>query len=423
MKLLFIILQVALGIFSENPELAAGNLCGYFPQDTIVSEAPRGYKPFYISHIARHGSRFQSDGAVKYFQAVDTLESCARQGLLTADGLALMEDIRMFRDMSQGHYGELTGLGALEHRQICGRMVRHYPEVFSGGKRNRVEAFTTSSSRVMASMDAFLSELSERAPGLVVDTFKTNWGKDIRSQEVIGYMKSMTDDQKKESDQKGKQLLKTGRKLAKGRNDCHVFAERIFLEPEKVPSSTVKYLAKATHRTFKTGRVTEPGTMPGMGKYLTADELYSLWISSCIQWLKYLNLPGYTSPLLTTRGYGILDRIVKDADDAIMSKSSSAATLRFSHDTYLLPLMGAIGLEGTVIDCDEMEVLDHFQDFNFVCPACNVQLVFYRRGCSPVLVKFLLNEKETLIHGLAPRTGCFYDWNAVKQFWAASRGM
>jgi hypothetical protein len=48
-----------------------------------------------------------------------------------------------------------------------------------------------------------------------------------------------------------------------------------------------------------------------------------------------------------------------------------------------------------------------------------VQLIFYRAdGKAPVLVKFLLNEKETLIHGLKPLTGCYYEWSKVKEFWA-----
>ena len=73
MRLVVLLLQVALSIFSKNPDLAAGNLCGYFPQDTLVSEAPGGYKPFYISHISRHGSRYLGESGMKYFQAIDTL--------------------------------------------------------------------------------------------------------------------------------------------------------------------------------------------------------------------------------------------------------------------------------------------------------------------------------------------------------------
>lgn len=419
MRLLITILQVALGIFSRNPDLSAGNLCGYFPQDTLVSEAPKGYKPFYISHLARHGSRFLGKEASKYFQAIDTLEFYAAKGMLTADGLSLIEDLRCMYNMTVDHYGDLTALGALEHRQICSRMVRHYPEVFSGGKRFLVKAYSTESPRVLASMDAFVSELAERSPGIVVDTFKTSWGGDIKSQEVVGYNHLYEGALKEEVDRKDKELRKLEVSINGGKGDFHVFAERIFLEPDKIPFSTVYLLARYSYKVLKTGRVTEPATMPGMGKYFTADELYALWVNNGVSWLKNVNMPGYVSPLVTTRGNGILDRMIKDADEAIKSGSHSAATLRFSHDTFLLPLMAAIPLEGAILDCDESEFLEQFQDFNFICPACNVQLVFYRKkGCGPILVKFLLNEKETLIHGLKPKTGCFYDWRAVKRFWA-----
>lgn len=422
MRLLITLLQVALGIFSRDPELSAGNLCGYFPQDTLVSEAPKGYKPFYISHIARHGSRFLDSSASKYFLAIDTLDFYAAKGMLTADGLALMEDLRCMYNMTEGHYGELTELGAREHRLICSRMVRHYPEVFSGSKRTHIDAFSTSSLRVVASMDAFVAELGERCPKVVVDTFVTNWGGDVLSQEVVGYNHLLNDSLKEELKNKDQELRQLGITINGGTGDFHVFAKRIFLEPETIPSSTVYSLARSSYKVLKTGRLTEPATMPGMGKYFTAAELYALWINNSMHWLKYLNTPNYPSPLVATRGYGILDSIIKDADEAFRSGSDAAATLRFSHDTYLLPLMSAIRFEGTCPECDEIEIPEHFQDFNFVPPAGNLQLVFYRKKChGPILVKFLLNEKETLIPGLKPKTGCFYDWAAVKRFWAANK--
>ena len=415
MKVLFIILQVALEIFSRDPNLAAGNLCGYFPQDTVVSEAPKGYTPFYISHIARHGSRFIG-GVETAFQVVDTLTLFADQGMLTADGLALLEDLRELQKMSEGRSGDLTGLGALEHRQICARMVSHYPEVFSDGKRTRAEAYSTQVPRVVASMNAFLSELSERAPGISVTANETKWGKG-KNQEVAGY--TVHSAQKKETEAAEKALYKIARDLRKGYN-FRTFAARVFVAPGNISEATLNYVVRTAYKCLKVARVTEPDKLPGMGKYFTAGELYSLWTASSIYWIKNLDRPGYASPLIPTRGRGILDCIVNDADAAIASDSRSAATFRFSHDTYLLPLMAAIPLEGTVLDCKDEEVLEHFQDFNFVCPACNVQLIFYRNKRGSVLVKFLLNEKETLIHGLKPKTGCYYEWDAVKR-WVAAR--
>ncbi len=413
MRLLVTLLQIALGAFSANPELSAGGLCCYFPQDTLVSEAPAGYKPFYISHIARHGSRFLTERGASCFQAVDTLMLYSEQ--LTADGRSLLDELRMMRDMTSGHYGELTELGAMEHRQICERMVRHYPEVFSDGKRSRVVAYSTSSGRAVASMNAFLGELGERASGLDVKTYETNFGKDARSREVTGREYLVKGELKEKAESKKKELEKTGRQILKGRGGYDTFASRIFLDPSQIPASTVVSLARMVFRALKTGRVTEPSSMPSMGKYFTPEELYLLWAPGCIIWLRFVNLPGYDSPLTRAVGGGILERIIKDADRAICSCSTEAATLRFSHDTNLLPLMASIPLEGTVFDCPETELLEHFQNYNVICTACNVQMVFYRSNRGPILVKFLLNEKETLIHDLSPATGCFYDWQQVKR--------
>ena len=51
----------------------------------------------------------------------------------------------------------------------------------------------------------------------------------------------------------------------------------------------------------------------------------------------------------------------------------------------------------------------------YICLACNLQMVFYRSHKRPVLVKFLVNEKETLLHGLEPVQGPYYEWALVRE--------
>ena len=159
--------------------------------------------------------------------------------------------------------------------------------------------------------------------------------------------------------------------------------------------------------------------MPGPGKYFTAGELYYLWLSGNLNWAVKLRSPGYENPFTKAYGGGILEKIVEDADKAIAAGSPEAATLRFSHDTYLLPVMASIPLEGTYLECKDSEIADFFQDYRYVCPACNVQIIFYRKGekGKKILVKFLVNETETPVHGLKPVTGVYYDWAKVKKFW------
>ena len=420
MTLLAIILQIALEVFSKDPGLSAGSLCGYHPQDTLTTPAPKGYKPFYISHIARHGSRYISNGSSDCFVVADTLAFYADKGMLSEEGLALLRDILLLHEMSEGHFGELTELGAQEHREICSRMVRHYPEVFESGNRRKITAYTTESPRVVASMEAFLGELCSRESGLDKTTHESSWKRNgTDSQEVTGYHIHRSDREKYKKEERS--FSEAGRALRKG-YDLKTFAGRIFSDPSAVHSSTIKYIAKYSFKSLKTGCVTDPEIVPGPGKYFTAGELYYLWLSGSLSWARYLRSPGYESPFTKAYGGGILEMIEKDADEALAADSHIAATFRFSHDTYLLPVMASIPLEGTYLECEEREIPEYFQDYRYVCPACNVQLIFYRKGAKgkKVLVKFLVNEKETLVHGLTPATGAYYDWAAVKKFWSTN---
>ena len=416
MTILAIVLQIALEVFSKDPGRSGGSLSWYQPQDTVTTAAPKGYKPFYISHIGRHGSRFISKSGSECFKVVDTLALYADKGLLSEEGLSLLGDLRMLYEMSKDHFGALTELGALEHRQICSRMVRHYPEVFSAADRDEITAYTTESPRVVASMNAFLGELSARHPELEVTSYETSWrNNDEFSREVCGiHIPSEDWDELKAQE---RQMSPIAKELRKDYN-LRGFEKRIFSAPSKVHYSTVKYVARNSFRSLKTGCVTDPETVPGPGKYFTAEELYYLWVSGNLDWLRRLRSPGYESPFTKAYGGGILQKIVEDADKALAADSHVAATLRFSHDSYVFPVMASIPVEGTYLDCDEKDYADYFQDYRYVCPGCNVQLIFYRK-CpkGKVLVKLLVNEKESLIHGLKPWMGVYYDWSAVKKSW------
>lgn len=413
--LLSIILQVALGAIAQSPNLSAGSLCGYFPQDTVSTQPPKGYKPFYISLVARHGSRYLSRSDSLTFRVADTLAMMAGKGMLTADGLALMEDIQMIKSMTEGHIGELTLLGASEHRQICARMYRHYPEVFSNKSRLNLYAESTKVMRVQRSMEAFTDELKGRAPALAIDSSVKGWEDEPANRGVVGY--SLNDEEKALVKKDERLFSGTASDLQRGYG-LQTFAGRIFADPESVDPSSLDFIANTSFLCLKTGCLTSPSTMPAMDKYFTAEELYYLWLPGSMYWAGYLNYPGYEYPRTRRHGGGMLEQIIEEADEAINPRSHTAATLKFSHDTYLMPLMTAVPFEGTVLDCPATDIAEQFQDYNFICPACNVQLVFYRRCCSKrILVKLLLNEKETLIHGLEPVTLCYYDWESVKRFW------
>ena len=409
MILFSFILQIALNLFAQQPNLSAGNLCGYVPQDTLVSEAPAGYKPFYISHIARHGSRFLRSG--KSFNVIKELEGYAQNGELTEEGLALISDLKVLREMSEGHYGELTALGAEEHRQICERMMRHYPEVFSSPQRRNVETFSTNSGRVLKSREAFLEQMKATAPNLNIS--KSSSG-DRNSREVTG--DKISEEERAEGKANAKNFDDVKKAARKGIN-FKAFTEKIFTNPGAIKSSTAREIERRCQYLMSTAVTNDLKAMDPMARYFSPQELYYFWISGSLKWAIYLNYPGYTYYVTEIIGGGILRCFIEDADEAIQASSGTAATLRFSHDSYLMPFIAATRAEGTVLDCDERQIPELFQDFRYICPACNVQFIFFCNDEGKVLVKLLINEKETLIHGLTPDTGCFYAWSRVKEFY------
>ena len=71
---------------------------------------PDGYRPFYISHYGRHGSRYLA--AETNFVAAVALEKAAGAGILTTRGTELLGRLLKLRSLHEGMYGELSMLGA-----------------------------------------------------------------------------------------------------------------------------------------------------------------------------------------------------------------------------------------------------------------------------------------------------------------------
>lgn len=406
--------QTARELIAENPLRAAGTLHAYEPLDTAYSQPPPGYKPFYISHFGRHGSRYH--GSASSFSAVATLEKYHEDGLLTSKGDSVLHDLRLIFKASEGNYGSLTKRGAWEHHEIARRMQTHYPEVFNDPSRNTVYAVSTQSQRVMDSRDAFLSSLCSLAPGLNVRIFTEKDKKlfDGAHQEVRGYS----------PDKEEKQYLKTvSVKAAKKRWTDSLDRTRImkewFIDPSKVPSSIVTSV-------YNAGRVrqtmTEEG-LPWIEKYYLPSELFYIWCDNDISWFNSSCITPDNKGIIARRGGGgILEMIIRDADSAIR-EGGVAAHLRFSHDTKLMPLLTAMGVEGADFEGDPALAPEKMFNFQNICMAGNVQLIFYRTGEGRVLVKILKNEKEVTVPALDSYQGPYYEWETLKEFFIARMGL
>ena len=143
---------------------AGSNYYAYQGPTRALTPAPAGYKPFYLSSYARHGSRFlinASDYEVPY----GVMLKAHQQGKLTELGEKAFDHLDMLYSEAKGRYGDLTPLGAAQHRQIAQRMYNRFPEVFKGNAM--IEAKSTVVIRCILSRQNELLQLAKNNPRLI----------------------------------------------------------------------------------------------------------------------------------------------------------------------------------------------------------------------------------------------------------------
>ena len=114
---------------AANPGKSGGVYYVYTYDNPVLTPAPKGYKPFYISHYGRHGSRWllhdsEYDEVMAVFRAADAANA------FTERGREVYGRVKRVYDDGIDRGGDLSPLGAEQHREIAARMYRNFPEVF-----------------------------------------------------------------------------------------------------------------------------------------------------------------------------------------------------------------------------------------------------------------------------------------------------
>ena len=89
-------------VLKACPKKAYGTDCPYQFEDVTLTKAPEGYKAFYVSHYARHGSRYYWNSQL--YQVLDTLLTKAHDNQqLTAEGEAFYQRFEAVLGAASGH--------------------------------------------------------------------------------------------------------------------------------------------------------------------------------------------------------------------------------------------------------------------------------------------------------------------------------
>ncbi len=371
-----------------------------YPEKTpALTPAPKGYKPFYISHYGRHGSRYYW-GPDLYPRLDSILVEAHEKGALNQAGEKFYAKYReIYPELIHG-WGELTPLGYEQHERIAEAMYGNFPAVFRKG--GHVSAVASLSGRAVISMAAFCQALAGCNPRL--DIYQRS------SRETLDATAP---------DDRQNPYRKTFPKVDFPMERSEVFADlkpmrNLFVEEFFDDVSKMDKSPEAINFTLSTFFTTLPsiGYVGIMGDPMDFGELYDFWEQGNRGTYMYYWSGRY-------KVVPLLEDILKKADDVIEGRSGDIASLRFGHDSYLGPLNVLLGMDGAdKVPADPADFGKVYQSYR-TGMAGNIQLIFYRSPRSgEVLLKALLCGEEVTLP-LPADMHPYYRWSDFKAYFTA----
>ena len=389
---------------SANRYLAGGNLTDYdrVPRQEKLTPAPKGYEPFYLSHYGRHGARWLL-GDRDYAGPVMTLSTAKKYGKLTSTGEQALEKLSELQKKSRNRLGDLTPVGEREHHGIGRRMAQNFPEIFKTPNLP-IDARSTTVIRSIISMVAECEELAAANP-------TAQFHNDV-SESLKYYMNPSKEGKQRANDMKvwpiqmdlTYKIRHPERLMTVLFNDKQWVSN--YIDASQLMGQLYDLAVNMTSHNDDTFLI----------DLFTDQELYDLWKGNNHYWyLAYANAPQ-TNHVMPFTHKALLKNMIETADTV----TTKQATLRFGHDTIVLPIACLLELDGSNVSVDNLDELDnYFRNYEIIPYAGNVQLVFYRplKGKKgDILVKALLNEREVTMPTSTDNFP-YYKWADVRQYY------
>ena len=388
--------------FFSDSRNAGGIFHPYTYDDQEYTTAPEGYKPFYIANYARHGSRWVT-GENCHNVPLKVLGEAYKAGKLTDLGKSLYERIQIAAEDAADHYGDLAPMGIEEHKQIAERMFRLYPEIFStdNGRRCFLNCRSTVVPRCILSMAANNERLKELNPE--IETFREATRRNK-------YLNNHAD--------RNKDTVKViVRKFLEDNFNPDRFNVSIFSDKSYVKENVEDPIDLAVNVFSAAMNMMNLDYLDlSFDEVFTEDETFVLWQASNLSMYMSVGPSAVNGKVALESASLLLKDIIDCADSAIKNKNVSA-DFRFGHDTYIVPLLALMDIEGmNVQEADPEKVYQVWSNFKVTPMGTNVQLVFYHNDTDDVLVKVLHCEKEVKVPvetDLFP----YYHWKDLKAYY------
>ena len=394
--------------FKENIYKSGSNYYAYpGPTQQKLTPAPKGYEPYYISHYGRHGSRYLI-GKNDYDRAWRVLSRADSLNKLTPYGKDVLRRVTLLRNEADQRLGELTLLGAEQHREIAHRMYERFPEVFKGV--TDIDAKSTVVIRCILSMENALQELKSLNPKLRI--------RHDASEHDMWYMNSKA---KEIKDHQWNPQTRAAYDAFKERHQNYQRVMQVLFNDTAYVNHEVN-AENLNYHLFKLASNIQSSELRhtvSLYDLFTPDEVYDNWMIENAGWYVGYGPCPLNGALQPFSQRHLLAKMLEEAD-ANVGKKHPGATLRYGHEVCVMPLACLFEMDNCGKQVADFEQLpaEGWLNYKIFPMGCNIQLIFYKpkKGSGDILVKALLNENETRLP-LQAVTGPYYKWTDFRDYY------
>lgn len=363
-------------------------------------DAPDSLTAVFVNHVGRHGARFPSS-AKSVLTMLDALERADSIGCITPKGRQLLTMTRYLARVAAGQWGALDSLGMAEQRGIASRMYMNFPQLFND---RRVDALSSYSPRCVMSMYSFTHQL-DRLNNKV--ELYTSSGR--QNSPLMRFF-----------DLDKEYLAFRADKTTQPTYDAYFDATVPVSGLKRVlgdgyPYGTEEQARKLAYTEYKVvAGMNASGIACDMGDFFTREEANRLWSVENLG--HYLERTATTlSTIPANIASGLLTELVATLERAVAGESPATVMLRFGHAETLMPLLSLLRLKGCYYMTNYFDTVgQHWQDFNVVPMAANLQMILYKSQRGNYYLRVDLNEVPV---PLMPSSESVYtSWSVARDY-------
>ncbi len=384
-----------------TPEKCAGVYYAYPVEASANTPAPKGYKPFYVSHYGRHGSRYLINDE-DYSKVFNIFAAAKEKGALTELGEDVYNRLVPVWAEAEGKGGELSPLGYRQHRAIATRLYKAYPEIFAGNP-----VMTARSSVIMRcahSMFAFCEALKEFKPSLVIPMESNHRN--------MAYLCYSSPESSVYNRWDGPCTTKANAFKAEMTNPDRMM-KSLFKDEKYLADNNINPGDLMWGLYWIAVDMQNMETPVSFYDIFTQEELFNLWQAFNYDFYSHNACNPESKGLFTDNAKRLLNNFLLTADEYI-ANGDNGATLRFGHDGNIIPFAALMQFdECHGNESDPNKLFESYADYKVSPMAANVQMILFKNKKGDVIVKFMMNEKEVHIPAETDMFP-FYRWDVAR---------